>query len=1329
MKRKLWRIAAVLAALLSLAVVAGVFVLRSAWFLDYLRQSIIEQAQRATGAKVEIGGLYFDWTTLRARVDNFVLHGKEPAGEAPLLQLQSATLGFKIISVFEKKVDLLSLRVDSPQIRVIVYPDGSTNIPGVKSPPDRLWTQDLLNMKIGEYEIANGTLEYDERRIPLNFHGQNLNLKMTYDAATPSYGGQFSSDAVRITPPGYDPVDTAVNTDFVLEQNRVRITRLHWTSQGATADVSGTLDDLRSPHGTLAVRGSSPLRDLVREFRLPIDPAGKASFNGNVTVSFGSKFEYSASGQVAAQGLHYAQDLIKIENADLNANAQVSTAGAIFDKVTAHALGATVTGDARLDAWKDFQFAGQINGLDLRRTAGMVTAKAIPWNGTLAGTFSTRTTLQQANTVASANLEITPAGDGDPITGHVEVIYDQAKGTVALGSSSVATSATRVELDGTLGKTLRVRARTTRLEDVLPALELATNGPVDLPLKLNNGSVSLDGNITGRLDDPQFHGQVAIANGQVREYRFDRFSADLDVNRREVLARNLEAARGRTTASGTLALTERPGDSGSFANSEMVGQLTLRNVDLAQTAREGGLTQPVSGIASATVRLSGSFERPEATVALDVQNPVFEGEKADRVRTSLRYVPGTLELTDGIVNDGASEVRFSGTYKHPLASWRSGDATFEVTTQNLPTARLEKVVAIAPNISGILGGRIIGSGTINQSNSTPFTLTSATANVSARQIVVDGLNVGEATFNAQTKGNDLTLTATGTLRESRIDATGAWKLEGDSPGSAKISFSRISIDSLQALMKAPASSVDGFIDGEATVNVALQKPRDFRAEVRLANVQASPKQNPAPRLGLKPEDVILRNSQPVVLEVTSQSANVRAARFTGRNTQMDVAGVVPFNAQTGADLTVRGNIDLTILQLLRSDLQAVGTATVNATIRGSLQNPNLNGQLTFSGAKLYLADLPNGADNASGTILFDRTRATVQQLTAETGGGQVTFTGFVEFGNALVYRLQARARRVRVRYPQDVSTTFDADLSLNGTSEASTLSGAVTLSRTAFTVSTDLGQVLAQSTQPTVALNAEDDYLTGMQLDVRITNSANFQLETSLASGVEAEVDLRLRGSPSRPVLSGSASINRGLVQVFGNQYTLERGDIRFLNPVKIEPTIDMDLSTRARGVTVNISLSGTLDKISPNWSSDPPLLPSEIIALLAVGRDPSLASSQSAPSIGGNSTNSAMGAGGNILGQALSAQVSNKVQRFFGASRVKIDPTLTGVDNIPQARLTLEQQVSKDITLTYITNLNRTQEQIVRMQWDLSRDWSAIAVRDPTGLFSVDFQFRKRFK
>ena len=165
------------------------------------------------------------------------------------------------------------------------------------------------------------------------------------------------------------------------------------------------------------------------------------------------------------------------------------------------------------------------------------------------------------------------------------------------------------------------------------------------------------------------------------------------------------------------------------------------------------------------------------------------------------------------------------------------------------------------------------------------------------------------------------------------------------------------------------------------------------------------------------------------------------------------------------------------------------------------------------------------------------------------------------------------------------------------------------------------------------------------------------------------------------------------------------------------------------RGVTVNVTLAGPPNNLKMNWSSDPPLQQSEIIALLATGRDPSLALNQTAPGVSGGGTSNFAAAGTGLVGQALNSQLTSRLQRFFGASRVKIDPTLTGVDNLPQARLTWEQQVSKDVTLTYITNLNRTQEQLIQVQWDLNKSWSAIAVRDPNGVFGIDFQFRKRFK
>ena len=605
----------------------------------------------------------------------------------------------------------------------------------------------------------------------------------------------------------------------------------------------------------------------------------------------------------------------------------------------------------------------------------------------------------------------------------------------------------------------------------------------------------------------------------------------------------------------------------------------------------------------------------------------------------------------------------------------------------------------------------------------------------AAGVTWQGGTLADVSLVASTRDSQLHLEAASRIRDVDIDAHGAWKMEGDYPGTAAVRFSRVNVATLHRVvmtgspLEQTALPFEGFLDGaSATVNVALRKPRDFQAELTIPTIQINAKASQTLRLGVQAQDVVVKNSEPVVVAISAREARIRSAKLTARETSLEASGTVALD-RAGADLSVRGSVNLIILQLLNPDLVARGNATVQASVRGSLRDPVLNGRMDLKNASLYLGDLPNGVDNANGTVLFDRNRATIEKLRAETGGGTVDFSGFLGFGAPLVYRLQAVAQKVRVRYPEDVSVTFNATLALNGTSDASTVSGLVTLTRASFTPRADLAQILAQASKPAPAAATSSEYIRGTQFDVRIESGPNFELETSLTRNLDAEVDLRLRGTPLRPALLGTASVNEGEVQMFGNRYTVNRGDVRFLNPVRLDPIFDMDLETKARGVTVNIAVSGSMQKLNVNYSSDPPMQPREIIALLAVGRAPVENAGLSPDQTPGAASNSLAEAGGGLIGQAITAQLSSRLQRFFGASRVKIDPTLTGADYLPQARLTIEQQVSKDITLTYITNLNRTQEQIVQVEWDFSKQWSAIAVREANGLFGIDFQYKKRFK
>src|SRR5580658_5776950 len=115
---------AALMVLLVIAGLAGLVVVQSGWFHEYVRKQIIADIEHATGGRVELGRFSFRGPTLTARISQLVLHGKEAPGEPPLLRVESVTLSLRILSFAERRIDLASIQVDKPQARIVIYADG-----------------------------------------------------------------------------------------------------------------------------------------------------------------------------------------------------------------------------------------------------------------------------------------------------------------------------------------------------------------------------------------------------------------------------------------------------------------------------------------------------------------------------------------------------------------------------------------------------------------------------------------------------------------------------------------------------------------------------------------------------------------------------------------------------------------------------------------------------------------------------------------------------------------------------------------------------------------------------------------------------------------------------------------------------------------------------------------------------------------------------------------------------------------------------------------------------------------------------------------------------
>lgn len=208
----------------------------------------------------------------------------------------------------------------------------------------------------------------------------------------------------------------------------------------------------------------------------------------------------------------------------------------------------------------------------------------------------------------------------------------------------------------------------------------------------------------------------------------------------------------------------------------------------------------------------------------------------------------------------------------------------------------------------------------------------------------------------------------------------------------------------------------------------------------------------------------------------------------------------------------------------------------------------------------------------------------------------------------------------------------------------------------------------------------------------------------------------------------GRVVVTQGELAFFGNKYSVNQATVSFYNPTRIEPILNLNLGTTVRGVSVVLMVTGPVQDMNLSYQSDPPLPFSEIVGLLAAGRlptsDPVLLARESGPS----QTLPQMGASA-LLGSAVASPIANRLERVFGVTQLKIDPTFTSGSELPQARLTLQQQISPDLTFTYVTNVTRADPQIVRAEWTIDDNWSAIATRQENGMVGVDLFYKRRFQ
>ena len=222
------------------------------------------------------------------------------------------------------------------------------------------------------------------------------------------------------------------------------------------------------------------------------------------------------------------------------------------------------------------------------------------------------------------------------------------------------------------------------------------------------------------------------------------------------------------------------------------------------------------------------------------------------------------------------------------------------------------------------------------------------------------------------------------------------------------------------------------------------------------------------------------------------------------------------------------------------------------------------------------------------------------------------------------------------------------------------MNGEIIVTKLAMTPGFDFGAYLERPQGS--ALPPTNRLLNRIRLDVHIATTPELQMQTA-SLRLSGDADLHLRGTAGKPVILGRADIIEGEVQFNGTKYRLERGDITFINPVTTTPVLDLQASTRVRDYDITLNLNGQIDRPNVTYRSEPPLPTSDIIGLLAFGQTSEESAQLNQSQSAFNSETSSA-----ILSAALNATVSNRVQKLFGVSRIKIDPQGLNYGNLVHA-------------------------------------------------------------
>lgn len=1299
-----------------LALIAGtVIYLNSDFFRELMRRRVVAELERTSGGKVELQSFTWKLSKLQFEAQGLTIHGLEGSGQAPYLHADRLFAQVQIISFFSGKWGMRLLVIDHPVIHVIIHPDGTTNQPTPKLAQGKDPVQGFLDLAVGHVELNNGELLLNDQRIPFQLSGEQLKAGMTFSPGDKSYQGTASMASLSFRYRDFQPLQGALDTQFVLRSSQLELKALKLGVGRSTLQADGTITNFMNPEVRLKYTGSFDLAEAGRIAGMPELRGGTLDVNG---VAVYENKGYLAQGNATGHNVTW-KGLSLLTGLDFSSPFSVTQEKISLPHLAVHAMGGSAQGSLQVANWGGKTQHGNLSlhilDMQARNLAAQISSARWPLDkinfaGSVSGDVNAAWTGPPENATAEIKLEVNPpanpAPNQVPLTAQLQGTYHGTTEILDVTALTLATRAIRLNATGTLGSEsaqMKIGFNADDLHELQPVIAAFSPG-TRIPVEVS-GRASFNGVIFGKLKGPSARGHLDIENFDTvleaasspskaaHRAHWDSFTGDILYSPSMLSAQNGVLKRGKAQAafSGSVGLKNGGFDENT---SQITAVLRVENASISDLQPLFGLNYPITGDLNTDLHVTGTLHNLRGSGAIQAGKLTIYGEPFRSFRADLNFAGGEARFNNILLAHNGAQLTGSAGYKFLDKIFQA-----DLTGRNIELADFRRFQPQRLTMAGKAEFHLSGSGTLAAPN--------INAQLNFHKLVLNGEDVGDLNAVAETHGEEMLLRAQSNFENALLTINGSLRLRDNFPGQITIKFEHLDFDPLiRAYLQGRItghSSMQGYID----IHGPFKSPRDLTI---LGNID---------QLAANVENVKVQNDGPIRFTMGNQAVRVEQFHLLGDGTDLTLHGDVQVAQPHTLDLHADGHLNLKLLQSYNPNLVASGESAFSIHLTGTVALPQMRGRVDINNGAIAIVDLPNGLSRINGRLALANDRLQIENLTAHTGGGELALGGFIAYRNGVYFDVTATGKDVRLRYPPGLSASANANLRYTGSAQNSQLSGNVTITRFSMDPNFDFAQYLARAKTPSTV--TQNPFLDNLRLDVHILSTPELRVETSLAK-LSGDADLHIRGTVANPAVLGRVNIAEGNISFSGTRYRLDRGDITFSNPQMIQPVVNVEMSARVRDYDIAIGFHGPVERLSITYRSDPPLPSSDIIALLAFGRtrQEDIYSVQPTQTL---TTSDAM------LSQALNAASTSRVQKLFGVGSVKIDPQGVGTAaNNLGPRITIEQQIKNNLTLTYITNLTQsTSEQVIQVEYNVSRSVSIVAVRDQNGILGFDVRIRKR--